>query len=132
MNANEYQKAAYKFASFGGNETYVYAGLAEEAGEVLGKFARFMFIRKHEGVEPSNAKNLETLKKDLEKYRTELKKELGDVLWMVAAIATLEELNLEDIMQENIAKLTDRLNRGVIIGEGDTIGERLANAKKDR
>lgn len=117
MNANEYQKAAYKFASFGGNETYAYAGLAEEAGEVLGKFAKF--IRKHEGVEPSNAKNWETLKKDLEKYRTELKKELGDVLWMVAAIATLEELNLGDIMEENIAKLTDRLNRGVLIGEGD-------------
>lgn len=31
MNPNEYQKAAYEFASFGGNETYAYAGLAEEA-----------------------------------------------------------------------------------------------------
>ena len=26
MNANEYQKAAYKFASFGGNETGVIVG----------------------------------------------------------------------------------------------------------
>lgn len=117
MNANEYQKAAYKFASFGGNETYAYAGLAEEAGEVLGKFAKF--IRKHDGIEPSNAKNWETFKADLEEYRKALKKELGDVLWMVAAIATLEELNLGDIMEENISKLTDRLNRGVIVGEGD-------------
>lgn len=117
MNANEYQKAAYKFASFGGNETYAYAGLAEEAGEVLGKFAKF--IRKHDGIEPSNAEKWTTLQADLENYRKELKKELGDVLWMVAAIATLEKLNLGDIMQENIAKLTDRLKRGVIVSEGD-------------
>ena len=130
MNANEYQKAAYKFASFGCNETYAYAELAEEAGEVLGKFAKF--IRKHEGVAPSQLKSLKAFKTDLEEYREAIKKELGDVLWMVAAIATLEELNLGDIMQDNIAKLTDRLNRGVIVGEGDTIEERLANAEKDR
>ena len=54
MNPNEYQKAAYEFASFGGNETYAYAGLAEEAGEVLGKFAKF--IRKHGGIDPMTAR----------------------------------------------------------------------------
>ncbi len=117
MNATEYQKAAYKFASFGGNETYVYAGLDEEAGEVLGKFAKF--IRKHDGIEPSNAEKWTTLQADLDKYRNELKKELGDVLWMVAAIATINKFDMAEIMQENINKLTDRLNRGVIVGEGD-------------
>jgi NTP pyrophosphatase (non-canonical NTP hydrolase) len=117
MNANEYQKAAYKFASFGCNETYAYAGLAEEAGEVLGKFAKF--IRKHDGIDPANAANWVTLQADLENYRKELKKELGDVLWMVAAIATLNKFDMSEIMRENIAKLTDRLNRGVIVGEGD-------------
>jgi NTP pyrophosphatase (non-canonical NTP hydrolase) len=129
MNANEYQKAAYKFAAYGENATYAYAGLAEEAGEVLGKFAKF--IRKHQGLEPRAASNWETFKEDYEKYRTDLKKELGDVLWMVAAIATQEKLDLADVMQDNINKLTDRLNRGVIVGEGDTIEERLANAKKE-
>lgn len=77
------------------------------------------FIRKHDGIEPSNAANWETFKADLENYRKELKKELGDVLWMVAAIATLNNFDLAGVMQENIAKLQDRLNRGVIIGEGD-------------
>lgn len=72
MNANEYQKAAYKFASFGDNETYAYAGLAEEAGEVLGKFAKF--IRKHSGLEPRIASTWTSLIEDYEKYRTELKK----------------------------------------------------------
>jgi len=60
-----------------------------------------------------------SLKKDLDEYREELKKELGDVMWMVAAIATLEELDLSDIMKSNIDKLADRLDRGVIVGEGD-------------
>ena len=84
---------------------------------MLGKFAKF--IRKHDGIEPSNAANRETLKADLENYRKELKKELGDVLWMVAAIATLNKFDMAEVMQENIAKLQDRLNRGVIVGEGD-------------
>ncbi len=116
MNANEYQKAAYKFASFGDNPTYAYAGLAEEAGEVLGKFAKF--IRKHHK-EPCDAKKLTAFEDVLAEYRKALEKELGDVLWMVAAIATIEELDLSEIMQKNIDKLTDRLNRGVIVNEGD-------------
>jgi hypothetical protein len=38
---------------------------------------------------------------------------------MVAEIATINDLSLEDIMQANIDKLLDRQNRNVIIGEGD-------------
>lgn len=117
MSPSDYQKKAFSFATYGDNATYAYAGLAEEAGEVLGKFAKF--IRKHDGIEPSNAKNWETFKADLEEYREALKKELGDVLWMVAAIATHEGLRLADIMVDNIKKLEDRLARGTIIGEGD-------------
>jgi len=117
MEGKQYQEAAFKFAKFGENPTYAYAGLAEEAGEVLGKFAKF--IRKHEGIEPFDASHCVSLKNDLDAYREELKKELGDVMWMVAAIATIEDLDLSDIMKSNIAKLTDRLNRGVIVGEGD-------------
>lgn len=117
MSPNDYQRKAFSFATYGDNATYAYAGLAEEAGEVLGKFAKF--IRKHDGIEPSNAENWETLKSDLEEYRKALKKELGDVLWMVAAIATHEGLELGDIMDDNIKKLEDRRARGTIIGEGD-------------
>lgn len=117
MSPNDYQKKAFSFATYGDNATYAYAGLAEEAGEVLGKFAKF--IRKHDGIEPYNAKSWETFKDDLEEYRKALKKELGDVLWMVAAIATHEGLELGDIMDDNIKKLEDRLARGTIVGEGD-------------
>jgi NTP pyrophosphatase (non-canonical NTP hydrolase) len=117
ISPNDYQKNAFSFAAYGDNATYAYAGLAEEAGEVLGKFAKF--IRKHDGIEPSNAANWETLKSDIAEYREAIKKELGDVLWMVAAIATHEGLRLDDIMESNIRKLEDRLARGTIIGEGD-------------
>ena len=117
MSANEYQKLAYRFACYDNNPTYAYAGLAEEAGEVLGKFAKF--IRKHEGLDPHQATNWETMKDDLARYRSDIAKELGDVLWMVAAIATENNLDLGEIMDLNITKLTDRKARGVIVGEGD-------------
>lgn len=121
MDANEYQKAAGEFATYGGNPMYPALGLAEEAGEVCGKIAKF--IRKHNGFAPAIG-SLEELShseqfKDDAAFRTDLKKELGDCLWMIAELCNVYDFNLEDVMQENIAKLTDRRNRGVIVGEGD-------------
>lgn len=45
-----------------------------------------------------------------EQYRMSLAKELGDVLWYVAAIATTENMELDDIMLLNTAKLRHRYN----------------------
>jgi NTP pyrophosphatase (non-canonical NTP hydrolase) len=47
-------------------------------------------------------------------------KELGDILWQVAAVADDFGLSLGNIGQENIDKLADREARGVINGSGDT------------
>ena len=121
MTPNEYQKAANEFATYGGNPMYPALGLAEEAGEVCGKIAKF--IRKHNGFVPAIG-SLEELShseqfKDDVVFRSDLKKELGDCLWMIAELCNVYDLNLEDVMQENIGKLTDRRNRGVIVGEGD-------------
>jgi NTP pyrophosphatase (non-canonical NTP hydrolase) len=116
MTGNQYQEAAHKFALYG-NPEYAYAGLAEECGEVLGKRAKF--IRKHGGISPDTAKGWESLRGDIDSYITDIKKELGDVLWMVAEIATTNGLSLDEIMQHNIEKLSDRLKRNVIIGNGD-------------
>lgn len=48
-----------------------------------------------------------------------LRKELGDVLWYVAQIATECGLSLDDVAEANIAKLASRQERGVLGGSGD-------------
>ena len=45
--------------------------------------------------------------------------ELGDVLWQVAACANEIGYTLREIADLNLAKLGDRADRGVIVGEGD-------------
>lgn len=97
---NEYQIEAHRTAAYGDRVIYPVLALAEEAGEVLGKFAK------------ATRKNVPV---DIEA----IKKELGDVLWNVAEIATILDIDLEDVAIGNIEKLRDREDRGVIVGEGD-------------
>lgn len=57
---------------------------------------------------------------DLSKLdKADLTKELGDVLWHLAVIADYFDIPLEEVGEANIAKLADRLKRGVIQGSGD-------------
>ena len=51
--------------------------------------------------------------------RAAIKYEMGDILWYFTQIATELDLTLEEIAQANIDKLTSRLERGKIQGEGD-------------
>lgn len=99
MNFEKYQKEAREFAIYK-NPLYPVLGLAEEAGEVVGKWAK-------------------ALRGDGVLDRKSIKKELGDVLWMLSACADEMGFSLEDIAKENIVKLTDRANRNKIKGEGD-------------
>jgi len=46
-------------------------------------------------------------------------KELGDVLWYVAQLATELELDLDEIAHANLDKLLSRQQRGVLSGSGD-------------
>lgn len=105
MNFNEYQKEAMKVRLLKADTIYAVMGLAEEAGEVAGKFAKF---RRDSNFGASTA--------DL---REAVKKELGDVLWMMAAVAYDMDLKLEEIAEANIAKLNSRKERGVLGGSGD-------------
>lgn len=118
MTAEAYQKAAHGFASYG-DPSYPYFGLTEEAGEVAGKVAKF--VRHNDGLTPwSAAKEFpNALKEQNSKFRDDIRKELGDCLWMIAEIATLNDLTIEGIMDSNINKLRDRKERGVIDGSGD-------------
>lgn len=102
INFKEYQAQAGYFRKPTADITYAVFGLCEEAGEVAGKFAK----QRRDGT------SLVDLKADV-------KKELGDVLWMVAAVATDIGVPLEDIASANIEKLASRLSRGTISGAGD-------------
>ncbi|HBU27492.1 TPA: hypothetical protein DEB00_00025, partial [Candidatus Uhrbacteria bacterium] len=51
--------------------------------------------------------------------RQELIKELGDVLWYIANLATEFNISLDDLADRNIQKLLSRKDRGVLHGSGD-------------
>ena len=130
MNASEYQVKAHDFASYGDNAMYPALGLAEEAGEVCGKIAKF--IRHNNGMTPQDAEKSSSplMRDEVAKFRAALMSELSDVMWMVAEIATLNGLGLDEIMEYNIVKLTERRSKGLIDGSGDTIEERMANSRR--
>ncbi len=83
---------------------YPTLGLVNEAGEVAGKIKK---IFRDKGGQIG------------EEERQALKGELGDVLWYLAQICTELDLTLEEVAAHNLEKLFDRLERGVIRGEGD-------------
>lgn len=83
---------------------YPTLGLVNEAGEVAGKIKKIFRDKGGEiGAEEREA----------------LKSELGDVLWYLAQICTELDLTLEEVAAYNLEKLFDRLERGVIRGDGD-------------
>lgn len=109
MDLDQYQNEAQVFAVYK-TPLYPFLALAEEAGEVCGKVAKY--IRKNYGLVFENTEEQQAL-------RAAVSKELGDVLWQVQACATEFGLSLSDIARDNLAKLADRSNRNVIVGEGD-------------
>jgi NTP pyrophosphatase (non-canonical NTP hydrolase) len=86
--------------------SYLYPslGLCGEAGEVAEKIKKL--IRDKSGiVEDSD--------------RAAIKKELGDVLWYVAALCKEFDLDMSDVAQSNIDKLAARRANGTLGGSGD-------------
>lgn len=106
MNLNEYQDAALETAVFADDLSIIYPcmGLANEAGEVLGKVKKALRDNNREFDE-------ETCRK--------IADELGDVAWYLAASARGVGFTLDQICQMNIDKLRDRKERNVIHGSGD-------------
>lgn len=54
-----------------------------------------------------------------EDFTDNIKKELGDILWHIAAIAEDYNFTLEDVAKQNINKLASRKERNVLSGSGD-------------
>jgi len=107
MNFNEYQEKSRKTALYpdkDNNFVYPTLGLSGEAGEVAEKIKKV--IRDKGGVVDDET-------------REAIKKELGDVLWYVAQLATELGLSMDEIAEKNIEKLYSRMERGVLQGSGD-------------
>lgn len=101
MTFNDYQAAAKKTAIYPEQHRVIYPalGLAGEAGEVAEKVKKWI---RDGNLDPDA-----------------VKKELGDVLWYVAAVASDLGLTLDDVASANVQKLESRAARGTLGGSGD-------------
>lgn len=88
------------------NYLYPVLAIAEEAGEVAGKLAKY--VRKSLNNEVDSVQ-----------LRQDVGKELGDLLYQLSEAARQFDYTLQEIAEMNVFKLTDRAERGVIVGEGD-------------
>ena len=107
MLLSDYQarsRATAVYPDAGANLLYPTLGLCGEAGEVAEKIKKM--IRDDGGVLSDDR-------------REALAKELGDVMWYVAQVATEANLDLDQIAEANLAKLLSRRDRNVLSGSGD-------------
>ncbi len=100
-NLNNYQMQARKFAVYPerANITYPALGLAGEAGEVADKVKKILRDDKFD--------------------RDAIAKEIGDVLWYIAALCRDLNVDMAQVAHDNLAKLRDRQERGKLQGSGD-------------
>ena len=118
METSIYQKKAMMTAMPScSNLIYMLGLLHEEAGELQGKINKAQ--RKGNLVAEGNNWMWKGNDEQYKEFMEDCFKELGDVCWAVAGIAEEFDWELGDVMQGNIDKLADRLNRGVIEGKGD-------------
>lgn len=116
-----YQVEAYKFAAYS-HADYPFLALGEEAGEVLGKVAKFgrkNHMAAFEAIIAASGTQHNDNEEAALQLFDDLVSELGDVQWQLAACCTELGISLEDVQAENLKKLAGRLLRGTIVGSGD-------------
>ena len=107
MDFDNYQIEARKTAIYPNkdkNFIYPTLGLVGESGEVAEKIKKV--LRDKNGNFDYESK-------------TAIKKELGDVLWYLANLCNELDFTLNEVAEENLEKLNNRLSRGKISGSGD-------------
>jgi NTP pyrophosphatase (non-canonical NTP hydrolase) len=106
MDFRRYQKESRKTAIYpdlGKNVVYPVLGLVGETGEIAEKIKKYL-----RGDKKLNFN-----------FKVDLEKEIGDVLWYMAQLATELGLSMDSIASKNISKLKSRERRGVLKGSGD-------------
>ena len=100
----EYREFTRETSIYDPNDAFEYTifGLCSEAGEVAGKYKKFL----------RDDTDWETLQDDIAK-------ELGDVMWYVDRIADEFGLSLTTILETNVAKLQARKVNNTLGGSGD-------------
>ena len=126
-NTQKYQRKAHGFAVYGTAYHYPFLGLAGEAGEVCELLAKFERKNHYAPLLGYALQYAEKQGQDVsldKEFVARLESELGDVMWMVAEIATCFGLTLDGIMAHNIKKLSERKQTGTIVGSGETVVDR--------
>ena len=108
MDFTEYQARATETAVYPGQGeftglAYAALGLSGEAGETAEQVKKTW---RDDGESVTNERRVKILK------------ELGDVLWYAAQVATEIGADLSDVAQQNIEKLAARRKNNLIHGEG--------------
>lgn len=98
---NDYQAAAMAVRLDSADADYALKGLVGEVGELFSLLAK----ARRDGAKPD--------------HDILIKKELGDILWFVAAIAADNGYTLEHIANSNIVKLYARKENNTLQGSGD-------------
>jgi NTP pyrophosphatase (non-canonical NTP hydrolase) len=108
MTFDDYQKQALTTVISTGDDfkdtLHWVLGMCGEAGEVAEKIKKII-----------RDKNSHISQAD----KTEMAKELGDVLWYLAVFARELGFSFDEVAAANLAKLQDRQARGVLGGSGD-------------
>ena len=98
-----YQEEAMSFRLPTATHNYAWNNLVGEVGELFSLVAK----AERDGI------------KDPMEHATKYKKELGDILWSLAAIAQDNGWTLSDVAMTNVAKLQSRADRKKLQGSGD-------------
>lgn len=122
LTLNEYQeKAMSTCMPTSANPLYMLFMLGEEIGELQGKFSKA--IRK--GKIRFDGNDIvftdKATDEDIAEWEDLVAKECGDILWGVAGICEVLGWDLNNIGNDNLAKLQARKAIGTIDGNGDGI-----------
>ena len=100
MNINNYQWEARKTRLKTADENYAILGFVGEVGEVYSLLAK-------------------TIRDEKELDINALKKEIGDCIWFLAALADDYGFTLGEVLEANLEKLQKRKKNNTLQGSGD-------------
>jgi len=96
---HEFVKKTYNYDFGNGNLLYLSNGMGGEAGEVQNEVKKLYRVL-------NQAKPSDESAEERSLRKENIKKEIGDVLWYLFAMANEIEVNIEDIIETNIEKNT--------------------------